>query len=340
FQEAASVVSLVLEKVPKLAVHSSSPSTIEIERDHDNDCGTSSTSKTATALSTRKTSSSSSLTTPSSRQLPCFTPKSFFVSWNGVLVLLFQGFPLSLEQLKDSLNEECTNRVSGYKAENFGSKWAKVTLAALREKNPSNGNDSDNSGCGAGSFLEPLNLEKFQSLKSLCRQCSLPFSVSNNGARGDGQDDAIESSSLEIPIKSISVVEYEWRSLEKVTRMAHFPITLSSNGNNKLQAMVSTQQRQNSDSVLSEWDDEETYLGNVNAKGAPYRPSRPIGDDVDDNDPNPVGVTCVTFLDLKSCPLLWDCIEQLKIEIEKKFPGRYIWFDEESLHCTIRAMDR
>ena len=44
-------------------------------------------------------------------------PCAFFVAWNGVLTLVYTGFPPLLERVKVQLNS-----VSGLKAENFGSK--------------------------------------------------------------------------------------------------------------------------------------------------------------------------------------------------------------------------
>jgi hypothetical protein len=45
-------------------------------------------------------------------------PAAFFVAWNGVLTLVYTGFPPSLERLKSALNKEPL----GLPLENFGSK--------------------------------------------------------------------------------------------------------------------------------------------------------------------------------------------------------------------------
>ncbi|KAL7513128.1 hypothetical protein ACHAXN_011699 [Cyclotella atomus] len=225
------------------------------------------------------------------------TPKSFFISWNSVLVLLFDGFPPALEQFKLQLNNQCS--VSGYKTENFGSQWAKITLAFV--------NDS--------SDVKPLSLDEFRKLKQICVKSSAWF------ARED----------CNIPVINVSLVEYEWRSLEQAKQKYDFELTSSAaaGGGGGLGLGVSAEQQAKSNSVFSEWDNEEAYLPNVNAVGAPYR--SPLETN---------GLTCVSFLDVRSVPVLWQAICMLKDDIEAEFPGRYEWMRDDSLHCTIRAMDK
>jgi hypothetical protein len=224
------------------------------------------------------------------------TPKSFFISWNGVLILLFDGFPPPLEQFKLQLNNECD--LSGYKAENFGSQWAKVTLAFV--------NDS----LGA----KPLSLDEFRKLKQICLECSSCF------AKED----------CKIPVPNVSLVEYKWRSLEQVKQRQEFELSLSlSVGDEIGHEQVSAGQQAKALSVFSEWNNEEIYLPNVNAVGAPYRASLAID-----------GLTCVSFLDVRSVPFVWQAICMLRDKIDAEFPGRYEWMRDDSLHCTIRAMDK
>lgn len=53
-------------------------------------------------------------------ECPCaLRPNAFFVAWNGVLTLVYTGFPPPLERLKRALNESAA---LGLKKENFGSK--------------------------------------------------------------------------------------------------------------------------------------------------------------------------------------------------------------------------
>jgi hypothetical protein len=52
----------------------------------------------------------------------------FFVSWNGVLCLVFKGFPRPLECLKRAIKDRC----APIPPENPGSRWPKISLAAVR----------------------------------------------------------------------------------------------------------------------------------------------------------------------------------------------------------------
>ena len=54
-------------------------------------------------------------------------PYQFFIAWHGVITLAFRRFPDSLLTLKDRLNQSKLNFVP----ENDGSRWPKITLAAL-----------------------------------------------------------------------------------------------------------------------------------------------------------------------------------------------------------------
>ena len=81
-------------------------------------------------------------------------PVSYFVAWNGVIALVYEGFPPGLASIKVSL------ATLPAAPEKFGSKWPKTTLAALRDE-------------------APLTLEQLQQLKVVCAQhaAALPAAV-------------------------------------------------------------------------------------------------------------------------------------------------------------------
>lgn len=56
-------------------------------------------------------------------------PAELFLSWHGVLTLVYENFSTSLLGLKDDL----TKQVPGLVAENEGSKWPKTTLGVLKD---------------------------------------------------------------------------------------------------------------------------------------------------------------------------------------------------------------
>ena len=101
-------------------------------------------------------------------------PQTYFVAWNGVLTLVYAGFPPVLAGIKARLNEE-----DDLPPENFGSRWPKTTLAALRDDAP------------------PLSLAELTSLRALCEEHASQLS-------------------LRVPVSSLSFVSYDQRGLESV----------------------------------------------------------------------------------------------------------------------------
>ena len=81
-------------------------------------------------------------------------PQTYFVAWNGVLALVYDGFPPVLAGIKARLNEE-----GGLPPENFGSRWPKTTLAALHDDAP------------------PLSLAELTSLRALCEEHASTLSL-------------------------------------------------------------------------------------------------------------------------------------------------------------------
>lgn len=56
-------------------------------------------------------------------------PRSFFIAWSGVLVLSFEGFSSTLLRIKSNIDKALPHLPS----ENPGSRWPKITLAALQD---------------------------------------------------------------------------------------------------------------------------------------------------------------------------------------------------------------
>ena len=101
-------------------------------------------------------------------------PQTYFVAWNGVLALVYKGFSPVLAGIKARLNEE-----DDLPPENFGSRWPKTTLAALKDDAP------------------PLSLAELTSLRALC-------------------EDHASKLSLRVPVERLSFVSYDQRGLESV----------------------------------------------------------------------------------------------------------------------------
>ena len=107
---------------------------------------------------------------------PQIQPLQFFIAWHGVLTLVIKRWPTDILQLKQEINDKCFPR----QEENFGSKWPKVTLGALRTEVSFTKND-------------------YVKLNTICNRFQ---SILN------------ENTSQLIPLESLSIVMMTCRSLE------------------------------------------------------------------------------------------------------------------------------
>lgn len=232
-------------------------------------------------------------------------PSAYFVAWNGVLALVYSGFPPVLATLKSRLNEPSC----GLKKENFGSKWPKTTLGALVD--------------GA-----ELTMDELTKLRALCLELGPKLSVPETAVR----------------VEQLSFVRYAQRGLEPVDSRQRVDIALlgaagvtaagaaAAPPSTTAGEAPSEEELERVRGVLGEWDDLGDYLPKVNAPG-----SR-IGSYRHDS---PSGSTLVAFLDGPNgaAPAaLFDAVRELKAAVDAALPGKYAWLDEASLHCTIRAL--
>lgn len=64
---------------------------------------------------------------------PQLQPHAFLVAWHGVLTLALRSWPSMFVHVKEQLNNQI---FANQKSEAFGSKWPKITLAALKDDAP------------------------------------------------------------------------------------------------------------------------------------------------------------------------------------------------------------
>jgi len=211
---------------------------------------------------------------------------SLFVAWNNVIVFMFDGFPPSLLSVKHRLKEILPN----LKLEKSGSKWPKMTLAAERDG------------------LKPLTINQLERLQEICQLHSL----------------AIFDESVTLKIKTISIVGYDHRSLEKICKQIDFQ--LADDNDPSLPSEIEIKKV---DDVVAEWSNLESYLPKINASGSRIASYR---------EESPSGHTCVTFL--HPLPLsLTAKLSNFQNAINEAFPDRYEWLADKSLHCTLRSLD-
>lgn len=228
-----------------------------------------------------------------------------FVSWNGCLVFVYDGFPPPLVQAKTRITNN-NNAALHLKEENFGSKWPKTTLGAVMD-------DADE-----------LSVEQFTRLKHICHRFSkriIDASVSthNNMSRSN-----------EIKVTTLSIVDYKQRGLERLNERIDVPLDDSTMKEDSVNITPSKEEQSRVNSVISEWNDVQAYLPKVNAPGSRIDSYRQASR----------GFTCVAFIDSSLSQHLRDVLSEFRGVVDEEFPGRYGWLDETSLHCTLRSLDK
>jgi hypothetical protein len=173
----------------------------------------------------------------------CLRPLSWFVAWNGVLAIVFTGFPPPMARLKARLNEAPLP----LKRENFGSKWPKATIGALADDAP------------------PFTLDELQRLRSVCEQ---------HARRLKG---------LAVRVTGVSLVSYSARGLEADGRRCQLdiPFVPPPTPDEERQPPPTEDEMSRVRGVLAEWSDLGDYLPRANAPGSrigSYRDASPSGE--------------------------------------------------------------
>jgi hypothetical protein len=238
-----------------------------------------------------------------------------FVSWNGCIVLVYDGFPPPLVQAKTRIADN--NAALHLTEENFGSKWPKTTLGAVND--------------GA----DDLSPEHFQRLRDICDRYSKRI------IEAPASSDNVSKSNIIIEVATLSMVEYQQRGLERLYGRVDVPLdpytSPHSHGDVKeeegeednINSKPAEEEQIRVNSVISEWNDVQTYLPRVNALGSRIGSYRQESR----------GCTCVAFIGSTLPTHLRACLSEFRDAVDEEFPGRYGWLDETSLHCTLRSLD-
>ena len=244
--------------------------------------------------------------------------QALFIAWNGVIVLVYDRFPPSLVQAKTKIASNNNNDdgvMLHLTEENFGSKWPKTTLGAVRDG------------------VDELTLEQFEKLRDLCNQYSkriITASSSSSSSSSEQLQNHTPAESNRIKVATLSVVQYACRGLERLEK--RIDITLDDSPHDDVEednSKPSDEEQSRVNSVISEWNDAQAYLPRVNAPGSH------IGSYRQDTHGN----TCVAFIDSAMPSYLRKCLSEFRNAVNDEFSGRYVWLDESSLHCTLRSLD-
>jgi len=154
-------------------------------------------------------------------------PRAFFASWSGVITLAFSGWPPQAVAVKAKLDKRLGTAL---RPENFGSRWPKITLGALREGR------------------EPLNFEELKVLTDICKDVS--------------QQEFIEGS-WHMSVQSLAQTLMVWPSHEWL--ISRFEVPLE--GGAVDESKPDEEALGYVDSVLLEGEDLEAYLPAVQRPG-------------------------------------------------------------------------
>ena len=257
-------------------------------------------------------------------------PKQFFVAWSGALTLAWHGFPPEIEALK----RDIASTWPALGPENPGSRWAKTTLGCLRD-------------------TERLTPESLEILGKICdtfRDELCGDELCGRELYGDDSDVPPATPGC-VPVDTLSVVTYECRSLERVVsehvvRLRDAGTTPTLTERPRLRAPIGdvviseiTERRRNLDppsaaelavvdEVVAQFSDPErdkaAYFFDAARDGS--RESHYRG--------TKLGATLVARVG----DVLPSAVKRFRRLVDCALPGMYAWFDQESLHCTVRGL--
>eukprot|EP00850_Spirogloea_muscicola_P002714 SM000010S04352 [mRNA] locus=s10:1079419:1087306:+ [translate_table: standard] len=270
-----------------------------------------------------------------SRTRACwYQPVEFFVAWQGVLTVIYQGIPPAFEELKLAIEGLSPAVVR----ENPGSKWPKTSLACLRD----------------GARLSPYQLV---ALRHICRQAPPALSCIGCTLSGGGQavgdtpsarmahaglqkwsaelkleENAALAAAPPILVDKLSVVTYESCCLDRTLVVADVALALPVDPRPPTRA-----QQEAVRAVADEFapanldnywfhaskDGETALLKQLTLERNRSQHYRVPG----------LGSTIVHFL--SHSPL---ALARFRARVDDMLPGMYDWFSEGSLHITLRAI--
>jgi len=227
-------------------------------------------------------------------------PYKFMVSWNGVLVLVFRGFPPCVGDLKRGL--DATGLLP---KENPGSVWPKVSLGCLKDKRR----------------LTPDDLRK---LTRLCADFPFP-------AHGKA---------FSLVFDRLHLTLYERRSHERV--LADTPFALGPyQDTNPSHHTPSKEELKKVDAIFEETQSEEDYWyfaskdghGETHYRGPCLGSSLIVwlGEGRDHAHAHRGGEADCLQMTTRQ-------IQDFEAAVERELPGLYSFFDQGSLHVTLRGI--
>lgn len=287
-------------------------------------------------------------------------PRSFFVAWSGVMTLAWEGFPPAVAAVKRKISRAFPMLPE----EKPGSRWAKTTLGCLREgarlnpdqlrvlaklcathrealtpapapdqdsprsasatKHSTTGPTTAGAGATESAVAGPTPAATDPNLDDdeAAADAMLLVPGDDSDADGGAANGAARVTPGCVSVRDLSVVVYQCRSLERV--LSEQVISLRGNTSRAAPAPLETSAV---DAVVEAFDgpeDADSYFFHAARDGSRemhYRETK-------------FGVTLVARVGGKLPP----AVAAFRDAVDAALPGMYAWFDDQSMHCTVRGL--
>ena len=240
---------------------------------------------------------------PKTQCVQIINPYKLLVAWNGVLTLAFEAWPKPLADIKQHINE--LPEFSA-KPENFGTRWPKLTLAALNDDAP------------------PLTADNLKDLTSLCHQF----------------DNELQQIGT-IPLTHCSIVMFSSRSLEHYLCRVDYAFSSTQTLDD---GDVSQEYDEDSYKIVKDVVSETLlaeYIHKVNNPGHRYGNHYNtiwtestlvcfLTNGGSDEEKRIIP---------KSMARLLDLMESFRRKVDELLPNYYSWMPHQSLHLSLRALE-
>ena len=290
---------------------------------------------------------------------PCELRASrFFVAWSGVLTLAWEGFPPAVAALKRKI----ARAFPALPEEKPGSRWAKTTLGCLKDGarltpealatlaevcekhrdalvrgDPKRGDREtprDDAGAGEGSHpgRAPPGLasgdERPRDPGTNADASPPPSaeraSTRNPSSRSEEKGGSAAGEPGRVPVDHLSVVVFQCRSLERT--VSEHVVALGPGPRSR--DPPAAPEREAVERVT------RAFRARADCEGYYFDAARDGSREAHYRDAA-FGATLVARVGPGKMPAAVDAFRR---EVDERLPGLYVWFEDESLHCTVRGL--
>lgn len=231
-------------------------------------------------------------------------PYKFFISYNGVLVLIYKQWTINSLYIKHKLNNYAN--LYSLNNENMGSLFPKTTIACLNNN-------------------QQLTSNELYKLYNLCQQFNNYYFNETHNTNN-------------VLLNNISIVTMLNRSLSSIIHKTDISLIQSTNDDyykdDTLNVdMISNQSYQYVQNVVNECNTDtlDTYIHKINTNKGQYTHYYD----------KHIECTCVSYIDKnakQNIDIFYNIVSKFITEVDKLLPNKYKFFDLNTMHVTLRAI--